>query len=195
MRKMKAKLILIVSILLFANCVHITVSRLDYLYPNEIQRDKNNPNLIKLGIKFGHSMWTTEYFAKDTVADSIYKLLPKNRKEYYKKIGYFSIRSSSACGFNRADKIEFPDTSLASITEINYEDSRFGYYDFKILFKDTGSIPILFYTRNIMLKSSLCVCKDSVYLRDESRQKYERIKWPFGFLWLIHLWPFWPSFY
>ena len=179
---------------LLASCVHITVSRLDYFFPRRIERDKNDSNLVKVAIKFGHSMGIDEYFARDTVSDSMYGVYPRYRKEYDKKIGYFRIGGSSACGTNMVSKICFPDTSLASITEINYEDARWGIYEFKILFKDTGNIQINFYSKDVTLSTALHFCKDTINFKGESRQIFERRKWPFGLLWLFNCWPFRPKF-
>jgi len=191
---MKTNLILFLSIFLFAGCVHITVHRLDYFYPKEIERDKNDSNFVKVGIKFEHNMGIDEYFARDTVSDSMYRVYPRYRKEYDKKIGYFQIGRSNACGFNIVSKIIFPDTSLASITEIDYEDARWGIYKFKILFRDTGNIHINFYKKDVMLSSALHVRKDTINFKGESREIFERRKWPFGLLWLFNCWPFCPKF-
>jgi hypothetical protein len=187
---MKTILSITIICVLVSNCVHVTVARSDILYFNEIDKDKINNNKYNLGIKFSHAIWKDEYFAKDTVSDSIYGILPKYRENYYKKIGYKNIGGMTACGWNNITRLEILDTTHIQITGINYEDIKWGIYKLQIICKDTGTIPIQFYTKNDIFKSNLIISKDTVLLEKTIKNEFERKKRFLPFLWLAHLWPF-----
>jgi hypothetical protein len=153
------------------------------------------PYVINLEIKYGKSIGVNEYFAKDTVSDSMDQVFSRNRIEYDKKIGYIPIGRSSSCGWNRLNKVEFQDSSRISIDEITYEDNKFGIYKYRIQVKDTGVVPVLFYGKNVMLASKLHISGDTIYLEEKGKMKYKRLKMFLPLLWMIHLWPFWAYCY
>lgn len=195
LKLIKWNLILLITIPLFIlNCAYVTIGRSDSLYAKELKRDQTDNKLIKMSIKIAHSLFTDEYFAHDSVSDSMYSVYPKFRKEYDKKIGYFNLGGKTACGWRSIKKLELLDSSHFSVVEINLEEIKWGICKLKILAKDTGNIPMRIYFSNDFFQSDLKVSKDTVLFEDRYKIKFERKKWPLPFLWVVHLWPFWPSF-
>ena len=191
----KWNLILFLSIaFIISNCAYVTIGRSDSLFARELERDKSDDKIIKMSIKIAHSRFTDEYFAHDSVSDSMYSVFPKFRKEYDKKIGYFHLGGKIACGWSAINKLKLLDSSHVSVVEINLEEIKWGICKLKLLAKDTGNIPIRIYFANDFFQTELKVSKDTVLFEDRFKIKFERKKWPLPFLWVVHLWPFWPPF-
>jgi hypothetical protein len=67
-------------------------------------------------------MGTEEYFANDTVSDSMCQVFLKYRKDYDKKIRYFSFHGISACGYGFIESLKIQNSTHISIIGINYRE-------------------------------------------------------------------------
>jgi len=174
----------------------VTISRTDYIYGSKVTRNIELVNRFSLEFDLRHSTGEEKYFAKDTIPDSIYRLDPISRQEYYRKVKYRNVSRGIACGRNSINKLEVKDTSRIRLIGINLENAKFGKYGFDFLIRDTGTVPLLIYAINDTLQPSLRIGKDTIYLDTITKTKYQRRKTSYFLILLERVfWHPYPSFF